>query len=172
MFMACSTGLGTVPALPRFGGGAEAPVAAIPIPVMLGAGASGAAAGVCKVGAVPPLTTSGDDLADAVLSGSVLSDPLSAPDPELFPAAGGADPTGLVEDGVAASGDASSLLGLVDGLAMGCEPFDVESVGAVRGAVDVAGMLLAVGLGTTDAGFVAGGTGTGWLTVPLYCVQP
>src|ERR1700689_4212875 len=126
MLTVCSTGLGTLAVLPRFGGGAAAPVAAIP--VMLGAGASGAAAAACRVGAVPPLTTSGDaaDFADPVFAGLFLSEPvlsesvLSGPvlseavlsAPEVFPAVDRADPEGLVE-AAAASGESSSSFGLV-----------------------------------------------------------
>src|SRR5580700_11504646 len=84
MFKVCSTGLGPLPALvTKFGGGAPAPVVAIP--AMLGAGASGAAAAACNVGVLPPLTTraAGPGLAAAV----------------VWPGAGDKELEGLVELG-------------------------------------------------------------------------
>ena len=174
--------MGALPLLPRFGGGALD--AATAIPAMLGAGASDDAGAACKVGAVPPLTTIGAvDLAEAVLDGADLSDPvlseldLSEVDlsgAAVLPAADGAEAEGLVEAGAAASEESSSLFGLVDVPALGCEPGKAaESGGAVAGAVDAGGMLLAAaGLGATGAGFVAVESGTGWLVVDLYCVQP
>src|SRR5580692_1567923 len=125
---------------------------------MLGAGASAAAAAAFRVGAVPPLTTSGVGadftgpvLSDPVLSSPVLSNPVLS-EPEAFPVTGRADP-GLEDAGEVGN--------------------DVESVGAVPGAVAVAGIRLGVaGLRATGAGFVGAGAAicTGWLTVVLYCV--
>ncbi len=107
-----------------------------------------------------------------------MSDPVFS-NPEVFPEAGGVDPVGLVENGAVASGERASSFALVVELALGCEPDkDVESVGVVPGAVEVGTLLAAAGLEAGGVGFVGVSAGagaairTGWLTLPLYCVQP
>src|SRR5271169_5828225 len=99
-FSVCRIGLGALPApLTRSGGGAPAPVAAIPI--MLGAGASAAADVLCAAAAVPPLTTRG------AASGFASSAGLSAADEvelECFVELGAAD---------AASSEAASVSSVV-----------------------------------------------------------
>ena len=138
----CRTGLGALSALPRSGGGALEPVAAIPI--MSGAGASGAAGFACTAGVVPPLSTRGAAAALAAAGFLLAADKV--------------EPEGFAELDAAASSEAESVSSAAcpfAGTESGCE-FDTDT--------EVAGTAVEVGIAVSGfalLGFAACGTATG-----------
>src|SRR5579872_3209756 len=155
MFIVCRIGLGALPVLlTRSGGGAPAPVVAIPS--MLGAGASAAAAAFFAP-VLPPLTIRGAGPAASALS--------AADELELG-----------AEDVVSSEAESVSCTALFFGVTAGCKlGEDAAAVGFGADAVGNAGRAplgFFAAAGATGAEATGVGTVAGSLVCPLNWVDP